>query len=67
MTDKLLHCPFCGIVPELNNGCDGEGFGYFYIDHECKVIDTDITVHENNKYQLIALWNTRFENKEIDK
>ena len=63
MTDKLLPCPFCG--GEASPMDYGESsFTIQCIDCGSNAGDFQSGIEEN---LAIEQWNTRFENKEIDK
>jgi len=55
---KLKPCPFCGKEILLYSGTDNDGFGEFFIDHQCDS-GIDISMSDNNEYSLRETWNKR--------
>lgn len=61
MVEKLKPCPFCGKEVLITNGCDGEGFAEFLIEHYCELdgIGIDISLHDSNVNIITRAWNHR--------
>jgi hypothetical protein len=64
--EKLKPCNLCNVIPEIECGCDDEGNGVFWIEHECNYGLVEISICDDNRFSVIRFWNKLQGEKEKD-